>query len=77
MAKVPQKYVPKHLTKKDKMRAKRELLLSRKRYKKKKYYTRKKVKSFKSKKSSHIVNAERRLHAPTRVRKKTGCSLRD
>ena len=32
MAKVPQKYVPKHLTKKDKKRAKRELLRSRKLY---------------------------------------------
>ena len=81
MANVPQKYVPKHLTKKDKKRAKRELLLSRKRYKNKRYYTRKKVKSFKSKKSSHILNAERIYNiknaSPTKeFAKKTGCSLR-
>lgn len=51
MAKVPQHYVPKYLSKKDKQKAKRELRKSRKAYKNKKYYTRKKVKGFKSKKS--------------------------
>ena len=46
---VPIKYVPKRLTRKDKKKARRELKKSRKAYKKGKYYTRKKVKSFKSK----------------------------
>ena len=54
---VPIKYVPKRLTRKDKKKARRELKKSRKAYKKGKYYTRKKVKSFKSKKSNHVINA--------------------
>ena len=42
---VPRKYIPKRLTKKDKRKQSRELKKSRKAYKKGKYYTRKKVKS--------------------------------
>ena len=56
---IPVKYLPFRLSKKDKKRQKRELKKSRKLYKKGKYYTRKKVKSFKSKKSKHNLNAER------------------
>jgi hypothetical protein len=41
---VPRKYIPKRLTKKDKKKQSRELKKSRKAYKKGKYYTRKKVK---------------------------------
>ena len=49
MTKVPVKYIPKRLSKKDKKKQRKELLKSRKKYKKKKYYTRKKLKSFKNK----------------------------
>jgi hypothetical protein len=55
--KINLRYVPKRLTKKDKIKQLKEVLKSRKLYKKNKYYTRKNVLSFKSKKSSHIINA--------------------
>ena len=77
---VPIKYVPKRLTRKDKKKARRELKKSRKAYKKGKYYTRKKVKSFKSKKSNHIVNAMKiygvkSVSASPKLAKKSGCSV--
>ena len=77
---VPIKYVPKRLTKKDKKKARKELKKSRKAYKKGKYYTRKKVKSFKSKKSSHIINAMKiykvkSVSASAKLAKKSGCSV--
>ena len=58
MARVPIKYVPKTLTKKDKLKQKKELKKSRRDYKRKKYHTRKKVSSFKSKVSPHIIKAK-------------------
>ena len=77
---VPIKYVPKRLTRKDKKKARRELKKSRKAYKKGKYYTRKKVKSFKSKKSNHVMNAMKiykvkSVSASPQLAKKTGCSV--
>lgn len=77
---VPIKYVPKRLTRKDKKKARKELKKSRKAYKKGKYYTRKKVKSFKSKKSSHIINAMKiygvkSVSASPKLAKKSGCSI--
>ena len=77
----PKKYVPKSLSKKDKSKQKKMLKKSQKMYKKKKYYTREKVKTFKSKKSNHIKNAER-IYKITSVKpskelsEKTGCSLK-
>ena len=59
MTKVPVRYIPKRLTKKDKRRQRKELKKSRRAYKKGKYYTRKRVSSFKSKVSPHVVNARR------------------
>ena len=59
MVNVPQRYVPKNLSEKDKSKLKKELLKSRRLYKKGKYYTRKKVKSFKTKKSNHVINAQK------------------
>ncbi len=56
---IPRKYVPKRLSKKDKKKQLREIKKSRKAYKNRQYHTRKKVKSFKSKKSAHILNAEK------------------
>jgi len=80
MTNVPKRYVPKSLNKRDKIKASRELNLSRKLYKKGKYYTRKKVISFKSKPSAHIVNA-RKIYGIYNIRPspelatKTGCSI--
>ena len=76
---VPIKYIPKRLTKQDKKRQARQLKKSRTAYKKGKYLHRKPVKSFASKRSHHIVNAERiykinSLAVNNELSKKTGCS---
>ena len=55
---VPQRYIPKVLSKKDREKQKKNLRKSRKLYKKGKYYTRPKVKTFKSRKSNHLRRAE-------------------
>jgi len=73
------RYIPKMLTKKDKRQQKRELLKSRKFYKKGKFYTRRKMSSFSSKKSHHIINAEKiykvdKIGATNELVKATGCS---
>ena len=78
--KVPLRYVPKRLSKKDKIRQRRELNKSRKAYKKGKYYTRKKVPSFKSKTSDHILKARKiykldKITPSKELAKKTGCSI--
>ena len=75
------KYIPKKLSKKDKIKQKKMLNKSKRLYKKKKYYTREKVKSFKSKKSSHIKNAERiynikSIKPSKELSQKTGCSIK-
>ena len=51
--KIPRKYVPKYLTKKDKIKQYKEIMRSKKMYKKRKYHVRDKIKSFKTKKSKH------------------------
>ena len=76
---VPIKYLPKKLTKKDKKIQKEQLILSRKKYKKGKYIHRKPVKSYKSKKSKHILNAMKiykinNLSVNDELSKKTGCT---
>ena len=80
MSNFPLKYIPKKTTKKDKKKLLLELKKSKKMYKKKKYYTRKKVKSFRSKKSRHILNAEKiynisNVKPGKELSKKTGCSV--
>ena len=57
--KVPIRYLPKRLSRKDKKKQSRMLKKSRRDYKKGKYYTRKKVKSYDSKESQHIINAKK------------------
>lgn len=81
MDKVPKRYLPKHLTRKDKKKYSAELRKSRKAYKKGKYITRKKVKSFKSKSSSHITRAQNiyrtsKITASPTLARKTGCSTK-
>ena len=80
MNKVPIRYLPNFLTRKDKKKIKRELKKSRTLYKKGIYYSRKKVASFPHKKSSHIKEAQRIYHIENmkvnrELARKTGCSL--
>ena len=56
---VPQRYIPKGLSKTDTKKQKKYLRKSRKMYKKGKYYERPKVKTFKSRKSNHLKRAEK------------------
>ncbi len=78
---VPLKYIPKHLSKKDKKIQKKQLMISRKKYEKGLYISRLPVKTFKSKKSKHILNAEKiykikNLKINKNLSKKTGCSIK-
>ena len=75
---VPQRYIPKGLSKKDTKKQKKYLRKSRKMYKKGKYYERPKVKTFKSRKSNHLKRAEKLYNvkkiAPTKeLARKTKC----
>ena len=77
---IPKRYVPKTLSKRDKTKQKKMIQKSRKNYKKNIYKTRKKVDSFKSKKSQHILNAEKiykikKVAVDSHLAKKTGCSI--
>ena len=77
---VPIKYLPKKLTKKDKRKYSRELKKSRKAYKQGKYITRKTVKSYKPKVSKHVLKARKiynvdKIKANSELAKKTGCSV--
>jgi hypothetical protein len=81
MITVPKRYIPKFLSTKDKKTQKKELKKSRSAYKKGKYITRKKVKSFKSTKSQHIVNAEKmykinNLALNNKLVKATKCNMK-
>jgi hypothetical protein len=77
---VPARYIPKILSGRDTRTVKRELALSRRLYRRGIYHTRRKVKTFPTKKSDHIIRAERVYGidhiVPSRVlAKKTGCSI--
>ena len=80
MKKIPLRYIPKNLSRKDYKKQLNMINKSRKLYKKNKYYTRKHLTSFHSKKSKHILNAEKMYNiskiAPSKeLSKKTGCSI--
>ena len=82
MPRVPLRYVPKQLTLRDKRKAKKELNLSRKLYKKGVYYTRKNIPSFKLKKLHHIIKAQQmynvnKIGVTTELSKATGCSKKN
>ena len=77
--KINLRYLPKILTRKDRKTQSKMLMKSRRLYKKGKYYTRRKVPSFKSKKSPHILKAEKiykvdKIGATNELAKATGCS---
>jgi hypothetical protein len=78
--KIPIRYLPKNLSKKDKKKQISMLLKSRKLYKKHNYYTRKQVPSYKSKTSKHILNARKiygiqNIKPSKELASKTGCSV--
>jgi hypothetical protein len=78
--KIPIRYLPNRLSKKDKNKQVNMLIKSRKLYKKHKYYTRKRLASYKSKPSQHIINARRiyniqNITPNNKLAKVTGCSL--
>lgn len=78
--KIPIRYIPFRLTKKDKKIQLKMLMKSRKMYRKDKYYTREKISSFKSKPSKHLQNARKiygieKITPSIELAKATGCSL--
>ena len=77
--KVPMRYLPKRLTRKDKKKQSFMLKKSRRLYKKGVYFTRKPLASFKSHVSPHIIKARKtygveKIGATDELVKKTGCS---
>jgi len=77
--KINLRYLPKRLTKKDRNKQSNMLLKSRRMYKKGFYYTRKKINSFNSKKSTHILKAEKvynikNMNDKNKLAKATKCS---
>ena len=78
--KVPIRYLPKGLTKKDKKKQIKMLMMSKKLYKKHKYSTRKELSSYKNKKSNHILDARKiyniqNITPNKELALKTGCKL--
>lgn len=76
----PKRYIPKHLSIKDKGKQLQHLNKSRKLYKKGKYFQRPKIKSFRSKPSKHVENAKDiydvdSVVPSTELAKKTKCSV--
>jgi len=78
--KLPIRYVPNVLTKKDKKKQINMIIKSKKLYKKHKYYTRKNISSYKNKKSNHISNARKiynikNITPNKELAQKTGCKI--
>jgi len=76
---VPSRYNPTYLSKKDKDKQAKNLRKSRRLYKKGVYYSRPKVKSFKSRKSSHLKKAKEmygvsEINSTKELSKKTQCT---
>jgi hypothetical protein len=77
--KISLRYLPKRLTRKDRKQQSKQLIKSRHLYRKGIYHSRPKLLSFKSKKSNHIIKAEKMYHvdkigATEELSKATGCS---
>jgi len=77
--KITLRYLPNRLTRKDRTKQGKELMKSRRLYKKGKFYTRKTVSSFKSKKSPHVIKAMKvynvdKIGATNELAKASGCS---
>ena len=79
--KIPKRYAPKSLTRRDRKKQLAALKKSRRAYKKGLYIDRPKVKSFKSKTSSHIITAKKAykvdaIKPSKELSKATGCSIK-
>ena len=77
---VPQRYLPKTLSRRDKKMQANMLRKSRRLYKQGKYYTRKQLPSFHSKPSGHVANARKmykmdKIAPSQQLAKATGCSV--
>lgn len=80
MVDIPQKYIPKYLTKKDRVTQKRNINRARRLYKKNIYVDRPQLKSYKSKESQHVITAKKRYKVkqivPSKeLSRKTKCSV--
>jgi DNA-binding Xre family transcriptional regulator len=80
MIKIPLRYLPFGLSNKDSKKQVQMLKKSRTEYKKGKYFTRKQVKSFKSRPSNYIKNAQKiynvkKIVPSKELAKATGCSI--
>jgi hypothetical protein len=81
MTKIPKRYIPTTLSRKDRKKQLHMIQRSKNEYKRHHYYTRKKVKSFHSKPSGHVANAKRIYQIDSiipspQLAKKTRCSLK-
>ena len=77
---IPIKYLPKRLSLKDRKQQISQLKISRNAYLKNKYVARKKLHSYKSKKSQHLIKAQKiynlnNIVINANLSKKTGCSI--
>ena len=77
---IPMRYLPSQLSRKDRKSHLNALNKSRKLYKIGKYYSRPKIASFKSKKSKHILKAEKmyninKIQPNAELSQKTNCSI--
>ena len=77
---VPMRYLPNSLTRKDKKKQMQMLLKSKQQYKSNRYYTRGKVASYKNRKSNHIATARKIYGVETitpnqELARKTGCTI--
>ena len=79
LIKFPIRYLPKSLSKSDKINQIKMLTKSKKLYKMNKYYTRKRLLSYKNKKSEHVMNARKiynmSVYPNAELSIKTGCTL--
>ena len=78
--KIPIRYLPYKLSRKDRQKQVKMLEKSKKLYKKHKYYTRQPLKSFHNKTSKHIINAQKiykvqTIYPTNELARVTGCSL--
>jgi hypothetical protein len=78
--KIPERYIPSSISRKDKEKQRKNILKSRKMYKTHKYFQRPKIHSFTSKKSSYVNKAMKKYNLQSmkpnqEMAKKTSCSL--
>ena len=79
--KIPTKYIPKHLSKKDREKQRKNIINTRRLYSKQKYIQRPNLKTYKRKKSSHVSNAKELYNVKSIVpskelSRKTRCTVK-